>query len=63
MASKDDLRTPGVRPWRLKTTKPRNPTSALIFDADDRLVGAMAYGNAELIVRAVNAYKEEEGAE
>lgn len=52
------LRTPGPRPWRLQPTRKRNPVSAVIYDADGRLVAALAYGNADLIVNAVNAESE-----
>lgn len=51
------LRTPGKRPWRLKPTRNRNPVSAVLYDAEGRLVAALAYGNAELIVNAVNRYE------
>lgn len=50
------LQTPGKTPWRLVPTRKRNPVSAVVYDADGRLVGTAAYGNAELIVKAVNAY-------
>ena len=59
MESKTEfLRTPGPRPWRLNPTRKRNPVSAVIYDAHDRLVAALAYGNADLIVNAVNAESE-----
>ena len=52
------LRTPGPRPLRLHPTRTRNPVSAVIYDADGRLVAALAYGNAALIVNAVNKESE-----
>ena len=56
MTARDEfLRTPGRLPWRMKPTRPRNPVTAIIFDADNRLVAACAYGNAALIVEAVNS--------
>ena len=45
---------PGKRPWRIRPTRKRNPVSAIIYDADGLLVAACAYGNAKLIVDAVN---------
>ena len=52
------LRTAGKRPWRLEPTRKKNPVSAVIYDAEGRLVAACAYGNAELMVRAVNGLTE-----
>ena len=57
MTARDEfLRMPGRLPWRMKPTRPRNPVTAIIFDADDRLVAACAYGNAKLIVESVNSH-------
>lgn len=58
MSLAEFLQTPGSTPWRLVPTRKRNPVSAVIYDAEGRLVATTAYGNAELIVKAVNAYKE-----
>lgn len=58
MTHAEFLQLPGKTPWRLTPTRKRNPVSAVIYDAEDRLVAVAAYGNAELIVKAVNAYKE-----
>lgn len=38
------LRTAGKRPWRLVPTRKKNPVSAVIYDAEGRLVAAYAYG-------------------
>lgn len=58
MKHADFLRLAGKTPWRLVPTRKRNPVSAVVYDAENRLVITAAYGNAELIVKAVNAYKE-----
>lgn len=50
------LKLAGKTPWRLVPTRKRNPVSAIVYDAEGRLVVTAAYGNAELIVKAVNAY-------
>lgn len=54
MDRKEFLRTAGKLPWRLVPTRKVNPVSAVIYDADGCLVAALAYGNAELIVKSVN---------
>lgn len=54
MSDKDFLRTPGKLPWHIKPTRKKNPVSAIIYDAEGRLVAACAYGNAKLIVDKVN---------
>ena len=53
---KEFLQTPGKTPWHLKPTRERNPVSAVVYDAEGRLVAACAYGNAKLMVEAVNAH-------
>lgn len=55
----DWLRTPGKRPWRLVPTREKTPVRAVVYDAENRLVVVAAYGNAALIVKAVNSFKEE----
>lgn len=59
MKDADFLRTAGKTPWRLVPTQKRNPESAVVYDAEGRLVVTAAYGNAELIVKAVTTYSEE----
>jgi hypothetical protein len=54
MSNQEFLRTPGKFPWRLQPTRKCNPVSAVIYDADGRLVAACAYGNAKQIVQDVN---------
>lgn len=56
MTHAEFLQTPGSTPWRIVPTRKRNPVAAVVYDADGRLVVTAAYGNAELIVEAVNAY-------
>ena len=53
-ADNEFLQTPGKLPWHIKPTRKKNPVSAIIYDAEGRLVAACAYGNAKLIVDKVN---------
>ncbi len=48
------LQTSGKLPWHIKPNRKNNPVSAIIYDAEGRLVAACAYGNAKLIVDKVN---------
>ena len=61
MPSKSDiefLQTPGKLPWHYKPTRKKNPVSAVVYDAEDRLVSACAYGNAKKMVECVNAHSD-----
>lgn len=53
-ADNEFLQTPGKLQWHIKPTRKKNPVSAIIYDAEGRLVAACAYGNAKLIVDKVN---------